>query len=490
MSVALESAPVNDATLAAARDGVREALTAAPRYAELPPGERRTIANSLVRIAHAAGVLSAVSDAPAALPQRTRRPVRALNAGDEYSGVAVDRAAGATQAILKAVSFPRFVNELITGVFKAMLDANQQQINQYVELIRGVSQSLDGFETLAGSEGAARAWLVERFPASFALDVPERDEFDGPPQPGDDPPEPPRLRATGAPPTEAALRAAFGLEPDAEVPSGGAESLVPFAKRALAKSKQEMLATMVSMGMQRIVIDGGRISAAMRFHIDARSAAREDRGTSADARIEASASAGGSFGPFSASASLKSSIGFVSTRDVSTAEETNVSADLASSVELQFRTDQVPLDRLASQQTVERLKLNTLNPTRELELAAQTDQARASAQAAGAAARPTRTAVAPPITTGAPAAPPPLSLPTPPAGAPATQPTATSPVRPTSPATGTPATGTPATAVPVTATPPPPPAPQSALATPATAPPAPTVPATTAPASPPRPTAP
>ena len=71
MSVALESAPVDDATLAAARDGVREALTAAPRYAELPPGERRTIANSLVRIAHAAGVLSAVSDAPAAPPQST-----------------------------------------------------------------------------------------------------------------------------------------------------------------------------------------------------------------------------------------------------------------------------------------------------------------------------------------------------------------------------------------------------------------------------------
>jgi hypothetical protein len=425
-----------------------------------------------------------VSDAPAAPPQPARRPVRALNAGDEYSGVAVDRAAGATQAILRAVSFPRFVNELITGVFKAMLDANQQQINQYVELIRGVSQSLDGFETLAGSDGAARAWLAERFPASFALDIPERDEFDGPPQPSDDPPEPPRLRATGAPPTEAALRAAFGLEPDAEVPSGGAESLVPFAKRALAKSKQEMLATMVSMGMQRIVIDGGRISAAMRFHIDARSAAREDRGTSADARIEASASAGGGFGPFSASASLKSSIGFVSTRDVSTAEETNVSADLASSVELQFRTDQVPLDRLASQQTVERLKLNTLNPTRELELAAQTDQARASAQGAAAAVRPTRTAAAPPLTTGAPAAPLPPSLPTPPSGAPATPPTATSPARPTSPATSTPAAAVPATAPPV-----PPPTPQSASATPATAPPAPTVPATTAPASPLRPAA-
>jgi hypothetical protein len=484
MPVALDSAPVADATFAAARDGVREALTAAPRYAELPSGERLTIANSLVRIAHAAGVLSAVSDAPAAPPQPARRPVRALNAGDEYSGVAVDRAAGATQAILRAVSFPRFVNELITGVFKAMLDANQQQINQYVELIRGVSQSLDGFETLAGSDGAARAWLAERFPASFALDIPERDEFDGPPQPSDDPPEPPRLRATGAPPTEAALRAAFGLEPDAEVPSGGAESLVPFAKRALAKSKQEMLATMVSMGMQRIVIDGGRISAAMRFHIDARSAAREDRGTSADARIEASASAGGGFGPFSASASLKSSIGFVSTRDVSTAEETNVSADLASSVELQFRTDQVPLDRLASQQTVERLKLNTLNPTRELELAAQTDQARASAQGAAAAVRPTRTAAAPPLTTGAPAAPLPPSLPTPPSGAPATPPTATSPARPTSPATSTPAAAVPATAPPV-----PPPTPQSASATPATAPPAPTVPATTAPASPLRPAA-
>lgn len=482
MAVALDCAPVNDATLAAARDGVREALTAAPRYAQLPPGERRTIANSLVRIAHAAGVLSAVSDAPTAPPPRTPGPVRALNAGDEYSGVAVDRAAGATQAILKAVSFPRFVNELITGVFKAMLDANQQQINQYVELIRGVSQSLDGFETLAGSDGAARAWLAERFPASFALDVPERDEFGGPPQPGDEPPEPPRLRATGAPPTEAALRAAFGLEPDAEVPSGGAESLVQFAKRALAKSKQEMLATMVSMGMQRIVIDGGRISAAMRFHIDARSAAREDQGTSADARTEVSASAGGGFGPFSASTSLKSSIGFVSTRDVSTAEETNVSADLASSVELQFRTDQVPLDRLASQQTVERLKLNTLNPTRELELAAQTDQARASAQATAAATRPTRTAPAPPLTAAAPPTTSPPTVPAPTAGPTATTSSTSAAARAASPTTTTPAT----TAPPARS--PPPPSPPAASAPPVTPPTAAPVPTSTAPATPAPPT--
>ena len=351
------------------RDGVRRALTAAQGFEQLDFNDRREIAHALVRIAHAARLL----DDAAAGPERRPRLARAMNAGDEFSGTAVDRMAGTTRHMLNAISFPRFVNELITGVFKAMVETNQQQLQQYLELIRGVSQSLDGFSSLTGDDNMARAWLADRFPQSFRLEEPDPEDVDP-----EDEPEPARLISVGTAPTAEALRAALSLEAHEEVPSGGGEALVPFVRRSLARNRQQMLATMIQMGMQRIVIDSGRINAAMRFHIDASSAAAEDRASRFDTRHSVAASGSVGFGPWSASASVSSTIGYVSTTDVSTREDLSASADLNSSVELHFRTDQVPLDRLASQQTTERLRLNTLNPERELDIARQSDEARLS----------------------------------------------------------------------------------------------------------------
>ncbi|MFP3534537.1 hypothetical protein SB763_34870, partial [Burkholderia sp. SIMBA_042] len=80
------------------------------------------------------------------LAAQPRTPLAvAQNAGSDYSGTAIDRVAGTTRALLDAVSFPRFVTELITGVFKAMNDSNQQQLTAFVDLIRNVAQTTEGF---------------------------------------------------------------------------------------------------------------------------------------------------------------------------------------------------------------------------------------------------------------------------------------------------------------------------------------------------------
>ena len=379
------------------RDGVRQALTAASGFAQLDSGDRREIAHALVRIAHAARLLD-----DAAAPAGRPRLARAMNAGDEFSGTAVDRMAGTTRRMLNAISFPRFVNELITGVFRAMVETNQQQLQQYIELIRGVSQSLDGFSSLSGDDNMARRWLADRFPQSFRIEEPDPEDVPDP----EDEPEPARLVSIGTPPSAEALRAALSLEAHEEVPTSGGEAMVPFVRRALARNRQQMLATMIQMGMQRIVIDSGRINAAMRFHIDASSAAAEDRSTRFDTRHSIAASGSFGIGPWSASASVSSTIGYVSTNDVSTREDLTASADLNSSVELHFRTDQVPLDRLASEQTTERLRLNTLNPERELDIARQADEARLSHRRELETARASR-----PRLEGAPAGPAPPAAP-------------------------------------------------------------------------------
>jgi len=363
------------------RGAIRDSLTAAEGYGNLEEGDRREIANALVRIAHAAQLFEAEA-AP-------KKPATAagMAAGDHYSGTAVAGVASTTHAVLRAISFPRFVAELINGIFRAMVDTNQQQLQQYVELVRGVSQSLDGFASTGGSsDDPAKRWLADQFPQSFRIEEPEAPDPRDIPDP-EDTPDPVRLIPVGAPPTVDAVRAALNLEPDAAIPGTDAQQLIPFVRSSLARNRQQMLATMVQMGMQRIVIDSGRIAASMRFHIDAQSAAREQEHSGFDTRTTVGASASGGFGFWSASASVNSTIGYVRTDDVTTNESTNVSADLDSSVELHFRTDQVPLDRIASQNTVERLRLNTLNPEREAQIVAETDRARITA--AGAANPPT-----------------------------------------------------------------------------------------------------
>jgi hypothetical protein len=66
---------------------------------------------------------------------------------------------------------------------------------------------------------------------------------------------------------------------------------LPSAHASIARQRQQVLATMVMMGMQRIVIESGRINAAMRFHIDTRSTANEESGSKFNIENQASVKA-------------------------------------------------------------------------------------------------------------------------------------------------------------------------------------------------------
>lgn len=382
-------APRQDARLA-----VRELLAASQDYAALEPETRTAIAGALAQIGSAALDLG---------EPRRPRPVlaQAQNAGSEFSGTAVDRVAGTTGAIMNAVSFPRFVNELITGVFKAMNDSNQQQLTAFVELIRNVAQTTEGFADANVGVSGARSWLAEHFPGSYQIDG--SDEVDMATElEGLDPAEARArrqeiqaeqdentrlvLRSGGQPPTEAALRAALGAPEGTPLNPGDPEALVPLARQVLARNRQQLLATMVQMGLQRIVIESGKVNAAMKLHVDASSAAENDRGSQFDMRNTTEGSVGAKFGPWGAEAKIQNTIGYVSTDRTSTTERLNASVDLDSGVELYFRTDYVPLSRLAGGGDVERIMVNTINPEEEARrLAAQADARSRTDQARDAA---------------------------------------------------------------------------------------------------------
>ena len=245
-----------------------------------------------------------------------RRPAlaRAQNAGSEFSGVATDRLARTTRDMLNAVSFPRFVTELITGVFKAMNDSNQQQLTAFVELIRNVAQTTEGFADANVGIAGARQWLAEHFPGLVRGPGRRRGRVRRGPV---------RSRAGGASPARgrdpgrARCRHAAGASPRRQPADRGraahfarrsgrrtglrVRSRSPGAarpRRCSPATASRLLSTMVQMGLQRIVIESGRLNASMRFHIDTSSAASDDRGSQFDMRNTAEVSGGASFGPW------------------------------------------------------------------------------------------------------------------------------------------------------------------------------------------------
>jgi hypothetical protein len=392
------SQPRADRTLDLVRPVVRDLLLRSSAFQSLAPNQQRELAGSMVRVCHTAAALireeidttaelGTIVDSPHLEPPltsprftqpadaRAAAPlVRAQNAGQSYSGTTADRIAGVTRSVLNAVSFPRFITELINGVFRAIVDSSQTQMQAYVDLLRNVSATVDGFADSTSSNGRARAWLAEKYPASYEL-IRDEDEV---PDPGQPPPESElRLRPGASPPSEAALRTDLGIPEDQSVPTGNPErTLVPLAKLALARQRQQMLATLVMLGLQRIVVDSGRINASMRFHIDTRSAAQDDSSSEFGLRNEINASANYGMGVWGASADIHNTITYVSTQKSQTTEEMNTDLELNSAVEIYFKSDYLPLERLAGSGQLDRIRANTLNPESEAKAAAEARSAR------------------------------------------------------------------------------------------------------------------
>jgi hypothetical protein len=136
------------------------------------------------------------------------------------------------------------------------------------------------------------------------------------------------------------------------------EKLLPAARRKLAQTRLQTLSTLVLMGMNRITVTGGKLRATMAFHIDTSDIAREEHATDLDFRTAASGSFG--YGPWSASASV--SFAYVSSTRTAAESEMNVGADLTSEVEIHFKSDAFPLERMAGPSAIGRIVANTPVP--------------------------------------------------------------------------------------------------------------------------------
>jgi hypothetical protein len=258
-AAAPETPPVSPETLTEARRAVANMLSQSDSFRMLDPETRAQIAGDTARIA-------AVLAEPEAKAQQTATAMAGpAQRPGQFVAQGAREGAGVAGALLQAVNFPTFVASLVQGVFHAIVESSIEQMKAYGELVANVAKSLNQFRDENVSENQGRDQLVQQFPDTFQIDVDTAD--DGTHQP--------RVRVKDGVDEQAALNKINGSLPlekpltslDDDTAEG---TLVPAARTQLATSRQQLLATMVLMGINRIVVTDGKIQAKVMYDFQAR----------------------------------------------------------------------------------------------------------------------------------------------------------------------------------------------------------------------------
>jgi hypothetical protein len=388
--------PVSAETLNTARATVRSLLESSPAYAELPEEKRVQLARDLVQV----GAFLAEPGMRVA-PQHMSPEVLAIAQANTGSTLVQDQPkfgtavrAGVEQAValIKGVNFPGFVSGLIEGVFHSIVKSSIEQMEAYGKLVADVSKSLNQFRDDNTTANQGRDHLVEQFPDLFKMQMPgEDDPFGG----GDGAPQGPRVvLRDGVDERTAATRVSATLPLDKPITKLDDELvealLVPAARTQLATGRQQLLATMVMMGINRIVVTDGKIQAKVMFDFQARdnrryqaSATQFDYAKDADGNLaitrgstweQEGTSKGGSYsrdkdGSISSEGADRYSkgtykyaeqpvISLMSTSHLADDSSLQSKASLLGNVEVNFKSDYLPLEKMASPENIAAIQMN------------------------------------------------------------------------------------------------------------------------------------
>ena len=340
---------------------VERAVYASPSFGQLDDVTRSDIAQSLAAVtrylrsdpvSHGLGDpmarqlapdLSSLrrgdSSVPAPPPAETRSAPAPSNGS---GGGPVGRVGEVARSTLDAIDFPNFVSGLIQGTFQAIVDSSIQQMQAYAEMLKQVAGTVDQFMSENVSDGQARDYLADRYG-----DVLTRDSSSGAPKLGVNP----QARSSELPSffNDLGFAAAEDLSDDTVE-----DVVVPAARRSLAEQRQQTLATMVMMGINRVVVSDGEITAKLVFHVDA-SETTEVRFDQTKTTVGSMAKTAGT-SPFSAQAIL------VNTTNVNAQSDINVRTDLTGQVTVRFRSETFPLERFADSYAIQLINSNAKVP--------------------------------------------------------------------------------------------------------------------------------
>lgn len=381
-------------SIAAVRPQVQDMLTRIPAYSQLTGAEQADLAHNMVK------VLAYMNDPNRVVEQTAANPVLAEAqaqkkpdaneqtrqnlskspgfAGKDFVGGAAREGTQQFGNLVKTVNFPEFVGGLINNVFKVIVETSIEQMRAYGELVAAVAKTAEDYMAENIGMGQGRDYLAQRFPDLIDVDVADNGKSS--------------LRVT-AEDGEAALAEihnTLGMtgEPITDISDEEAETaLVNAARLQMAKSRQQLLASMVMLGINRIVVTNGLIKAKVKFTLDTTDEAHRgyrasayDRQTSRNKNVSAFGGSFLGFGGGSVNTNEQTHVASVSTHvDESSDSKLELSASLMGEVQVNFKSDYLPLEKMATPEMIGAIQGNA-QPT------APPNLARSGTPAAGAPA--------------------------------------------------------------------------------------------------------
>lgn len=381
-------------TLDLVRPEVRALLLAVPAYRQLSPDEQQQIAKKMVKVAsymsnpdgaitHSGGpgtppVARAQADDPV---EATKRRLSGApgQVGKGFEAGAVREGVEQFGALVQKVDFPKFVGGLIQNVFQAIVDSSIQQMRAYGELLANVAKTVDEYASDNISENNTRDWLSNKYPDALGVEASSSTSFalaEG----GEEAQATPTLTAKGENPEEqlAVISKDVGLEKPVTDISDPAEEarLVQAARLQIARGRQQLLASMVMLGINRIVVTDGLIHAKVIFDMRASDTAkREAKASMADRKKDATkaqmnVSYGGWYSPVRASGSVETSSEHMATVqssvDDTSESKAEVKAKLSGEVRVNFKSDYFPMEKMASPQMIAAIQGNSQPPEKAI----------------------------------------------------------------------------------------------------------------------------
>lgn len=231
-------------------------------------------------------------------------------------------------AMVNEIDFPGFVSQLVHGTFDAIVDASIRQMESYSSLVSAVAKTVDQFTEENVTFNQARDWLVSRYPGEVAIKLPDAA--------GAEPQLAPRAEELSP-----VWLVDYGLDGQELTTELLEQQILPQVRNKVGAERQQLLATMVLLGLNRVAVRDGSISAKVMFRAAARDSAAVQYATSSDPQSVATWGERGSLSQTAQSTTM------VSTLAVNAQNESTVRADLFGEVKLNFVSETLPLDRLA-----------------------------------------------------------------------------------------------------------------------------------------------
>ncbi|MCA1714520.1 MAG: hypothetical protein LC715_05165 [Gammaproteobacteria bacterium] len=365
---------LDDDTLAVVRPQVRQMLQSSPGFQALPSAQQQEIARNMVRVASymsnpdglakqeltpGQGVLAkeqsvepvdlARALAGAGVDQAKNKASEKVGtfAGSDFDAGSVRQGADNFKKYIGSVDFPAFVGGLIQNVFQAIVNASIQQMNAYGELLKSVAQTVDQFAQDNISLNNARDWLVDKFPGDLSIDANGENG--------------PQIALRESDNQDAALTR-FNQEmqlaqPVTDLSDPEQEGrLVAAARMQMARSRQQLLSSMVILGINRIVVTDGMINAKVVFDFRASDTAQREAGASLydrDSSYNKNTTVAGAHFGWGGAASANTNVqSHMTTVSSSVNEESEskqeMKAKLTGEVRVNFKSDYFPMEKLAS----------------------------------------------------------------------------------------------------------------------------------------------